>query len=666
MALLTWHNVEEPNFRASGETARLAADLINRAGTGAEAAVSTFDNSIKDKQNSFAVNNVLQYQDADALKQALASGAAFGGVDPTRLTVDTLRTGADRVGSLMNQAAAQQTFDHNAEVNADWRDKLDQGKAPEISAFLAAQASGDLSKIAATRSALMARGLRSDVVAPVITSGAAVRGQDLSNQSMQGDITAKEKERADTHAGITAALGALEIGTGEDALRVLRQKYPHLSPEAQDYAERFIQNRSALEAAANASAAAGTDLNTVATPVYSAYNKLYGGDQYYKASGPLIDMSLRQLGRETEKLRQATVGKLKNDPRGTTAAGAWQLTQTAIKDVAPSVLGKDWQDVKFTPDVQERLAAAYYDKYKEGDLTKKWPSLARIPGASKPGHFSNTSFSQIKEVLAAGEGGFISAPAATRTAGNNATIALQQRLGILNSNPYAQAVLKYSNDLRDPATVAAELVASKKLGDAKLGDVIDMIHDIKAIPAAAGVSPAAIGNAILTNALTGTAWWQRAVVSVLGTSGGKDVRLRNQLLTEIANKLDPETVAAVNLQAMETQNLLSSVKNAQDRYNAAQLNLRNMNMRKAGGHANTDVSHAEEMLAGAEANLNSVSARVTKLLSDYKAADKAAANPPKPPVPIPNDPLFSGSHLPPLSDKNRYGATIGAVDYTKR
>ena len=657
MALLTWRNVEEPNFRASGETARLAADLINRAGTGAESAVSAFDNSIKDKQNSFAVNNVLQYQDADALKQALASGAAFGGVDPTRLTADTLRTGADRVGSLMNQAAAQQTFDHNAEVNADWKDRLDQGKSPEISAYLAAMASGDRSRIAAAGSTLLSKGLRSDVVAPIITTGTAVRGQDLSNQSMQGDITAKEKERADTHAGVTAALGALEIGTGEDALRVLRQKYPNLTPEAQDYAERFIQNRSALEAAANASSAAGTDLNTVATPVYSAYNKLYGGDQYHKASGPLIDMTMRQLGQETEKLRQATVGKIKQDSLGTTAAGAWQLTQTAIKEVAPSVLGKDWQDVKFTPDVQERLAAAYYDKYKGGDLTKKWPSLARIPGASKPGHFNNTSFSQIKEVLAAGEGGFISAPAATRTAGNNATIALQQRLGVLNSNPYAQAVLKYSNDQRDAATIAAELVASKKLGDVTQGDVINMINDIKAIPAAAGVSPAAIGNAILTNALTGTSWWQRVSSSRFGTSGGQDVRLSKQLLTEIAKKLDPETVAAVNLQATETQNLLSSVKNAQDRYNAAQLNLRNMNMRKAGGHSHTDVSRAEEILAASEANLNSVSARVTKLLSDYKAADKAAANPPAPPVPVPANSLFSGAPVPSLSRANSYGGS---------
>ena len=616
MALLTWRNVDAPNFSSSNDAARMAADLMNRAGNGAIASVDAFDNAIKDKQNSYALSNVLQYQDANELKQALADSRAFGGVDATRLTADTMRTGADRVGSLMNQAATQQAMDHNTEVYSDWKDKLEQGKAPEISAYLAASASGNPEQMAAARATLMDKGLRSDVVAPYIRDGATIRGLDLNNQMAAGDLIAKAKERSDAHTAMAAAQDVLKSGIGGDAIGLLHTKYAHLSPEAFDLATRFVENRTNIDLADMAKQ--GVDSSSATPPGVSAFDRLYGDDKYYKKSQPLIGMTLAQLAGETRHLYNATAGKIGQGNLGTTAAGAWQLTQTAINDVAPSVLGKNWKNAKFTPDVQEQLAKAYFDKYKNGDLVAKWPSLARFAGASKPGAFKDKNFDDFKYELALGEGGYIGGASQARSGASQAAIQIQQTLGRLNGDGgISEAVLQHADDHRDLNTVADEVVSKNKNGGMDKYDVIKAIEIIKSMPGAENLTYAAAGHAILQNATSSSDWWTKVKDGILSDPNTNGFRLGQAKLQELAAKLDPNNVAATAYTLNSTRAAQAMLQARLDALNKANARLQELYYLKTrGGRPDIDTSKAEMAVGASQLALTQyldhVNARLNK------------------------------------------------------
>ena len=121
---LTWQNVAAPDFSGAVEAQLASALAFDNAMQRLGGAVQTFDNNRKDRADATVLRNALQYQNADELQAAIASGALMQGVNPDHVRVDALLMAHQQAGKLMELdkdrqqlATARQTFDFNKANN---------------------------------------------------------------------------------------------------------------------------------------------------------------------------------------------------------------------------------------------------------------------------------------------------------------------------------------------------------------------------------------------------------------------------------------------------------------------------------------------------------------------------------------------------------------------
>lgn len=121
---LTWQNVAAPDFSGAAQTQIIAAEAMDRALGRVSGAITAFDNNRKDMADAAVLRNAMQYQNADELQAAIASGALMNGVNPDHVRVDALLKAQAQAGQLLGLdkdrqqlATAQQTYDFNAAYN---------------------------------------------------------------------------------------------------------------------------------------------------------------------------------------------------------------------------------------------------------------------------------------------------------------------------------------------------------------------------------------------------------------------------------------------------------------------------------------------------------------------------------------------------------------------
>ena len=119
---LTWQNVAAPDFSGAVEAQRASALAFDNAMQRLGGAVQTFDNNRKDRADATVLRNAMQYQNADELQAAIASGALMQGVNPDHVRVDALLKARQQAGQLLaldkdrqQLATAKQTYDFNAQ-----------------------------------------------------------------------------------------------------------------------------------------------------------------------------------------------------------------------------------------------------------------------------------------------------------------------------------------------------------------------------------------------------------------------------------------------------------------------------------------------------------------------------------------------------------------------
>ena len=117
---LTWQNVTAPDFSAAASTQRYATEALDKALGRVSGAISAFDNNRKDAADAAVLRNAMQYQNADELQKAIASGQLMNGVNPDHVRVDALLKAQAQASNLMaldrdrqQLAASKQTYDFN-------------------------------------------------------------------------------------------------------------------------------------------------------------------------------------------------------------------------------------------------------------------------------------------------------------------------------------------------------------------------------------------------------------------------------------------------------------------------------------------------------------------------------------------------------------------------
>lgn len=137
----------------------------------------------------------------------------------------------------------------------------------------------------------------------------------------------------------------------------------------------------------------------------NAYDTVLGYGRYGSPGKPLTQMTVGEavaFGRNVliPNSRRAGVGRDSRGLVGSSAMGAYQITQETLQRYGPGVLGARWRMQPFTSENQDKLAQAIFEDSKGGNLQKVWAGLPD----SRPGAYANTSWNEMKAIIQQREG----------------------------------------------------------------------------------------------------------------------------------------------------------------------------------------------------------------------------------------------------------------------
>lgn len=400
MAALTWRNVDSPNFAGAMAGYRSSAEMLNNAFDSLRQGLGDFQAQRTAEADSQVLANSLQFSDPAAYQEALKSGAILGGIDPTRVSSQTIGALASRAGTLINNSANEYDLNRAKETNA----AMDAAR-PALVAIAEANASGDPAKIAAAQQQYgpqLANLPAADILKTYLT------GQSLESGSLRNDATRFTNDTTVRNDDDTQAATALVNQIRENNITVDGARSAllnaDLSAGARSKATELLGGMfpgmfgpigSTPGAAAAGSGSAGS----------SAYDTVVGNGQFGSPSQPLSSMSIGQaIDFGQNVLIPGTRGNrqlgLPAD-KGSSAMGAFQITQQTLQDYAPKALGADWKDQPMSAANQDKIAEAIFNDRKQGNLADTWVSLPD----KTPGAYADKSWEEMRQVIARGEVG---------------------------------------------------------------------------------------------------------------------------------------------------------------------------------------------------------------------------------------------------------------------
>jgi uncharacterized protein YfcZ (UPF0381/DUF406 family) len=452
MATLTWRNVDNPNFTGAMAGYRSSAEMLNNAFDNLRQGLGDFQAQRTADADSQVLANSLQFSDPAAYQEALKSGAILGGIDPTRVSSQTMGALASRAGTLINNSANEYDLNRAKETNA----AMDAAR-PALVAIAEANASGDPAKIAAAQQQYgpqLANLPAADILKTYLT------GQSLESGSLRNDATRFTNDTTVRNDEDTQAATALVNQIRENNITVdgARQELlaADLSAGARSKATELLGGMfpgmfgpiGSTPGAAPGGSSGGS----------AAYDTVVGNGQFGSPSQPLSSMSIGQaieFGQNV--LIPGTRGNrqlgLPAD-KGSSAMGAFQITQETLQDYAPKALGSDWQKQPMSAANQDKIAEAIFNDRKQGNLADTWVSLPD----KTPGAYAGKSWEEMRQVIARGEVGMeLPGIDDLLAASANEVAAAQGQLGsrVMSNNAADGAAQDLVNNFGSNATVGS-------------------------------------------------------------------------------------------------------------------------------------------------------------------------------------------------------------------
>lgn len=439
MAVLTWRNVDAPDFRPAMQGFQQFSNLLGNAFEGLDRGLQRFDDQQSNAVNQQLMLDIAAAQDSDEAKALLASLGSRPGAN--RINAQTAALAMGRPTALTEQAAAEGNLDWT-NLTRGWakddRAALEAAR-PAMAELASARASGDPARIAAAeaefgkvRSTLpFDKMMASFADLQNLEKGAVgIQGQrqdqtiqlaqEGRNQERFGwDRTNQQHAWSDRDAMLQAehiAAQALQLGGGK--AEGTRAEFDRLSRNASPRAAYLAMNMinqglgsgifAPDELMATGAAGAGSgDASALRVMNYEA-----------RAAGfASVPDTVRTLGQASEFAKQ-----LNNRGVKSSAMGVYQIVGDTMRRYAPKVLGSGWQNAEFNFENQDKLARAIFEDHKHSAsaLRKQWVSLT--PAEAE--RIRKLPWEQAREVIARKESS--SSPAALQGA---ATMALAETAG---------------------------------------------------------------------------------------------------------------------------------------------------------------------------------------------------------------------------------------------
>jgi hypothetical protein len=342
----------------------------------------------------------------------LSGQAAVDGLDKYKQTLQELKK---QHGAELNPIAGQMYGRAaDARIQSEVESGLKYQGAQRKANFIAVSDA----RVATFKNDAMLRFADPAAVTKNIAAGLMELDEKAAKVGTPPELLALQKSQftTQTHADV-----ALRIADSPDAGGALAaDKYINDHKDAFTDADILKSTRDALEKpiarARTVSAVDGfekvlppPDWSGGAGGVGSGYDVVLGNGQYGRPSKPITQMSLGEVinfGQKTliPNSRAAGVGRDARGLLGSSAVGAYQITQETLSRYGPRVLGDNWRQTPFTADVQDRIAEAIFNDSKSlgPGLVNVWRGLKTGANAQR---VSQMPWSQAKLAIAAGESG---------------------------------------------------------------------------------------------------------------------------------------------------------------------------------------------------------------------------------------------------------------------
>lgn len=573
---LTWQNVAAPDFSGAAVAQRASALAFDNAMQRISGAITAFDDNRKDLADAAVMRNAMQYQNADDLQKAIASGALLQGVNPDYVRADALLKAQAQAGQLMGLEKSRQEL-----ATAKQKYNQDAELFPET---------------------LRSATLKND-------------GQELTNTSAkyaQERTEMRDKRADDEYAGAQegAALWNTWVNSGQldtPAGRMAVRQQLTTSPRDTYLAAQLKQYDPALFAPLNLGGAAGPtgtpgapnttgvpgSLNSIGSVGGTAsvgaddtdtrsYNTVVGGKQMPLGTVTLGYWSTTIAPKLIEQTRGTNILEPHVRDEGSSASGRYQLTARTVNEIAPKVFGENWRNVPMDARAQEALGKFLYDRRINGksSMTDEWRGLRKIQGADKVGAWDGIPWDAASAVIAQFESNGSSVLGENPTMEDVRTFAKEYAARQAQTSPsVAEVNSRYStgvdalgnaaaNGPRAARIVAAAVedkplqVVAKELGDITGIEPQLLSQYIDDVAKRIQQSPAVVAE-LLKDAPTSKSWfgWGNKVYSedtlqtVVKDFNAKTAeRLRNGLLTQelFKQRKEQSTAAQSNVDAQRS------------------------------------------------------------------------------------------------------------------
>lgn len=500
MAMLTWRNVDAPDFRTSLEGYQTFSKLLDNAFRGANEGINTFDASLDEKANKAVMAAAMRERDPEAYQAALASGQFLEGVDADRVSAQTYAALNSQASSLLNQATQAQQL-------GDMKYASDQGKAfdqlgdeyQQIESLRRTgtpEANAEADRLMASlRPQLGAAGIRNTIGLIKGLNDSELFGVDLTGRRQEQTLAANRDRRDETRLGYEGERVGFErsrlemdrgrynwevsdrndIKAGQAAFMAMQGRsmdretalsafnspeFANLTPGAKMYALQQLNNSwgniytpEQLGAAAGFSpTVAGANIGAGPSDPTRVMNY-----QARAAGFSAVPDSVRTLGDASDFALQVNSAGVDSS-----AMGTYQIVGQTMRDYGPRVFGKNWRNIEFNQENQDKLAQAIFnDNRGSADaLRRQWVSLS--PAEAE--RVRRMPWEQARQVIAAKESG---ASAQQVRGGSPASIATgaQLRAGQEGVNKVpATTLLTAAGNNTDPYDVIKSLSTGRFAG----------------------------------------------------------------------------------------------------------------------------------------------------------------------------------------------------------
>ena len=474
MATLQWRDVNAPNYSTAIQGWNLFGNMLGSSASGMSDALTAFQKDRSQATEQQVMRAAQAYTDPAEYQRALASGQIYrdAGINPEYLTPNSLTNLNSQATSMIDRATKQQalTAEQYKQTQLEKTNQALDASKPAI-AKLISDATGmnfsdeqlnqlpaaQLMKLAENTGALKSTKLGNDVTSANLDSGKQARADA---EELARFNNAFREETFDRNSA-TAFLNKFKFSNErvrQAAGASLDSYYGSGVVNVDGTATPGSAGTTGTGAAAGSASMAPTPsitgIGNAASTSRKGYSTVVGSGQENLTQTSIGDWEDKIAPRLIEATRNTSIMEPDQAGKGSSASGRYQITRDTLREVAPTVLGKDYRKLPFDEVAQEKIGDALYSRRNQNNtaMTNEWRGLKRIRGAEVSGAWKDIPWDVARDVIAQYESGD------TAVLGPNATMDDVRAYARTRATGAASAALGVptpSQKAADDATAAA-------------------------------------------------------------------------------------------------------------------------------------------------------------------------------------------------------------------